>query len=575
MNDDPWGILGLDPTTASEKDVKVAYAKLIRQHRPDTDPEGFQRVRQAYDAALGQLKNPVQVPVLVRPGVPQIQIDQPNVPPPEVVSFPPSVVEAQLALKAALDGGELAKILEASDALQKRCQDARPGFLGMELWNQSLHQLFEGDLDALVKVVRSRQLGEELKQGQATVTHAVIGRWAELETWVALQDLADLIELGAAEMGNEAAASVALRLGMLLSFRQPRQSRRLGHFAYPHLRLESRDAQVHQVEQQAALGECFMGFTERQAEFWRKRFDDIDGDFDWNSQAALDARRYLVITRRRDWAGFGFVQRVASEEWWNEFVDAMNRRASGGSSAQTRAASGGSGSFSGWAAVGMVFLLFRLLALFTNDRPTWSAGREVVIPRSPPATLPPATLPPTIPDPLLTPPTRPVPSRTNFEDSLKSLRNYSATFGSEPAARRAALESCRAQLEHLTQSAPVLGAEVVRLRHGQAQQLMEAFAVSSQSTVGRSNAAGFASGLMWDEETDHDIRVLAAGHLAENLAPGQLIELLSVTAYGTSSMKMATSACIDQFLSKRNGDALSSERARLMEIRAVAKDPSK
>jgi hypothetical protein len=80
----------------------------------------------------------------------------------------------------------------------------------------------------------------------------------------------------------------------------------------------------------------------------------------------------------------------------------------------------------------------------------------------------------------------------------------------------------------------------VRLRHGQAQQLMEAFAVSSQSTVGRSNAAGFASGLMWDEETDHDIRVLAAGHLAENLAPGQLIELLSVTAYGTSSMKMAT-----------------------------------
>ena len=570
MSDDPWGILGLDPTTASEKDVKVAYAKLIRQHRPDTDPAGFQRVRQAYDAALGQLKNPVQLPVLVRPVVPQIQIDQPNVRPPEVASFPPSVVEAQLALKAALAGGELAKILEASDALQKRCQDARPGFLGMELWNQSLHQLFEGDLDAMVKVVRSSQLGEELKQGQATVTHAVIGRWAELETWVALQDLADLIELGSAEMGNEAAASVALRLGMLLSFRQPRQSRRLGHFAYPYLRLETRDAQVHQVEQQSALGECFMGFPERQAEFWRKRFDDIDGDFDWNSQAALDARRYLVITRRRDWAGFGFVQRVASEEWWNEFVDAMNRRAGGGSSAQTTAASGGGLSFPRWAVVGMVFLFFRLLALFTNDRPTWSAGREVVIPRSPPPTLPSAS-----PESLLPSPARPMPSRTNFEDSLRSFQNYSATVGSEPAAKRAALESCRTQLAHLTQRAPVLGAEVVRLRHGQAQQLMEAFAVSSQSTVGRSNAVGFASGLMWDEETDHDIRVLAAGHLAENLAPGQLIELLSVTAYGTSSMKMATLACIDQFLSKRNGDALSSERARLIEIRAVAKDPSK
>ncbi|MCP5558623.1 MAG: hypothetical protein H7A55_12800 [Verrucomicrobiaceae bacterium] len=570
MSNDPWSILGLDPSAASEKDVKVAYAKLIRQHRPDTDPEGFQRVRQAYDAALAQLKNPVRTSGFVRPGMAPIPTDQKEPQPLGSVSFPPPVVEAQLALKAALDVGESVKISEASDALQKRCQEARPGFLGMELWNQSLHQLFQGDLDTLVKVVCTRQLLEELRLGQAMVSHSVIGWWAEHETWVALQELADLIEQGKSELGNEAAASVALRLGLLLSFRQPRQSRRLGHFAYPHLRLDSRDAQVHQVEQQAALGECFLGFPAHQAEFWRKRFDDLDGEFDWDSQEALDARRYLVITRRRDWMGFGFVQRVASEEWWNEFVEAMNRRAGGGGTAPSPKYSGGGSTVPRWAVVMGIFLVFRLLALFTNDRPTRSAGRAVDVPRLPQTAQPVADLVPAMP-----PPSRPMPSRANFEDALKSFRNYSGTVGTDPALRQAALRSCRAQLTQLKERTPLVAAELFRLRRGQSQQVIDAFSLYSQSTIGRSNAAGLACGLIWDEDTDHDIRLLAAAHLAANLSPGQLIELLSVTAHGTSSMKMATMACVEQFLTKRKGDALVSELERLTEIRDVANDPSK
>ena len=46
-----WQILGIAPTS-DEATIKQAYAARIREHRPDRDPEGFRRVRAAYEAAL-------------------------------------------------------------------------------------------------------------------------------------------------------------------------------------------------------------------------------------------------------------------------------------------------------------------------------------------------------------------------------------------------------------------------------------------------------------------------------------------------------------------------------------------
>ena len=48
-----WQILGIAPTS-DEATIKQAYAARIREHRPDRDPEGFRRVRAAYEEALRQ-----------------------------------------------------------------------------------------------------------------------------------------------------------------------------------------------------------------------------------------------------------------------------------------------------------------------------------------------------------------------------------------------------------------------------------------------------------------------------------------------------------------------------------------
>jgi len=51
-----WSELGLDEATADNVVIKRAYARLLKQARPDDDPEGYQRLREAYDAALEQAR---------------------------------------------------------------------------------------------------------------------------------------------------------------------------------------------------------------------------------------------------------------------------------------------------------------------------------------------------------------------------------------------------------------------------------------------------------------------------------------------------------------------------------------
>lgn len=54
MSDWPHDLLDINEN-ADERTIKRAYARLLKVHRPDDDPEGFQRLNQAYQFCLRQL----------------------------------------------------------------------------------------------------------------------------------------------------------------------------------------------------------------------------------------------------------------------------------------------------------------------------------------------------------------------------------------------------------------------------------------------------------------------------------------------------------------------------------------
>ncbi|MGG3805991.1 J domain-containing protein [Metabacillus fastidiosus] len=51
----PWDILGIEPTDEIAS-IKRAYAKKLKIHHPEDDPEGYQRLREAYDLVIKQQK---------------------------------------------------------------------------------------------------------------------------------------------------------------------------------------------------------------------------------------------------------------------------------------------------------------------------------------------------------------------------------------------------------------------------------------------------------------------------------------------------------------------------------------
>jgi hypothetical protein len=51
---DPFAVLGVPPT-ASDDDVRARYLELVRQYSPESEPEKFQQIHRAYQAASDPL----------------------------------------------------------------------------------------------------------------------------------------------------------------------------------------------------------------------------------------------------------------------------------------------------------------------------------------------------------------------------------------------------------------------------------------------------------------------------------------------------------------------------------------
>jgi hypothetical protein len=62
----PWDVLGIE-SNADERAVRRAYARLLKQQRPDEDAEAFQRLRYAYESALQMASGAIAKEVAAAP----------------------------------------------------------------------------------------------------------------------------------------------------------------------------------------------------------------------------------------------------------------------------------------------------------------------------------------------------------------------------------------------------------------------------------------------------------------------------------------------------------------------------
>ena len=101
----PYSVLGVGPD-ASPSQVRLAYHRQVREHPPERDPEGFKRIREAYETLRSPRKRAELSLLELRQGPAEFDLDRlrDTPPPPLPERFADHLLAAVLAeMEAAID----------------------------------------------------------------------------------------------------------------------------------------------------------------------------------------------------------------------------------------------------------------------------------------------------------------------------------------------------------------------------------------------------------------------------------------------------------------------------------------
>lgn len=382
MND-PWQILILDRHTATEKDVKAAYARLLKQHRPDSDPEGFRRVREAYETALDWLRHRAsqvlpEVSYVEAPmdgdGAKESAAQDRNRPDPPVVfedfPLPEEAQEALNEVDLAARSGNTEQIEAALMTFHNRCEAA--GVSGMSRAT-ALERALQGQVNAMASAVTDSFLIRMAEQGQMHLPHLVVSAWQDADDRERMVQFSRALLEHTRPLGTPEGAVLLARMGVLTGLEQPEMASALANAAYPHLPVDARNHLMAQLEQEAALGKIFAEVSPSMKPFWFKRMrEGVDG-FDWNSAEARNAINNIVERNRYVWEGWGIVRQLMPEKTWALVENRLRYQAQQAASSQPR-----SSGFPGWLVVPLILVVINMLRFMANDRPSSRTYSEPV-----------------------------------------------------------------------------------------------------------------------------------------------------------------------------------------------------
>lgn len=370
---DPWQILILDRHTATEKDVKAAYARLLKQHRPDTDPEGFRRVREAYESALIWLRDRSERPevsYVEQPAENQDEGGGQSGSLPVVFEDLPLPADAQEALaevEHAAGAGNVEQLEAALTSFQERCDEGAVSGISRAT---ALERAFQGRVKDLAAGVSDAFLLRLMDLGEMNLPHLVISAWVEEENRWRLVQLAEVLQEQARSLSSPDGAMLMSRVGMLIGLEQPETATALANAAYPHLPVDGRAQLMAQLEQEAALGRIFSDVSPEMKPFWFDRVRRGGVDHDWDSQDAMTALEDLITRNRYQWQGWGVVRQLMPEASWGMVEARLRNQAQQVANSTPRRSK-----FPYWIIVPAALVVINLLRFMATDKPPESPTR--------------------------------------------------------------------------------------------------------------------------------------------------------------------------------------------------------
>ncbi len=315
-NDAPtaWQILELDPATATPALVKRAYAGLIKQHRPEADAAGFQRVHAAYQEALATMD-----------GGAASAMEGPVTAVLSLLAQPAAWDVLESRLSAAMsqgNGAEVAGCLEEFRSSMKA--DAtlwRP-------WGALLQRQFGGAVELLAQHLPGPGLVRLVEAGQPELAQQIADVWQRQNRTQDLIKTARGLLTRPALFTDVPTALCAARIARLVSFPDPALGEALANLAYAQLPPgPMREATLEQVNVRLGWGRIFSKFPEENARFWEERLT-LDSDphgYNWSGVEGKRQMMKVVSLARSDWPGYPLLQGFLPQEIWGNIANLVKR----------------------------------------------------------------------------------------------------------------------------------------------------------------------------------------------------------------------------------------------------------
>ena len=323
MNDSeafPWSVLGLDPDAATERDVKKAYAALVKQNRPDRDPDAFQHIHRAYEVALAQLQHSQRALV-----APLASADEPDSPPseptqaqPATPTLPEEWLTAESEMRQALSEADNLRLQQCMGRLRELAC-ANPALVAT--WEQSLLQTFETKFIQLAHSIRDEDVQLMIRERREHLPEAMLGFWQATGARLQMEALADFLLGQKPPLDFPATVLLQARLSLYLAFANLSKAEQLTNAVFPLMPPQMRDWILPRLENRLAIAKIFRTLPAENRRYWEQNLCPNDEEtIVWDEPTLRTQFRELTIRCPSDWPGYQILSEVIPKPLFNRMT---------------------------------------------------------------------------------------------------------------------------------------------------------------------------------------------------------------------------------------------------------------